>query len=355
MSAPNSPIPMTILTGFLGAGKTTLLKHILQGDHGLRVSVLINDFAELNIDVELVVNVQDHVVSLANGCVCCTVRSDAVSEILNMLQRDEVPEFIVVETSGVSEPLALAQTFLQPGLRDLFSVESIITVVDAEQISTLSGDYATVANHQMAVADLVVINKTDLVRRETLDHIKDTYIRPAVPDARILETAFGQVPFELVLGAGSYAPGRHANIATPDVHIHAADAELDHDHGVNHSLLFSSWSWTCDQPLSLDALRETMTTLPDGIFRAKGIVYLADAPDRRTVLHVVGRRVMLRLDERWNGEVPQTQLVAIGTPHSLDPVMLERCFKSLVVPSGLNIENLVNVPDSLEWLRDSSG
>src|SRR5271155_2402779 len=127
-------VPIAILTGFLGAGKTTLLNRILNGDHGLRVAVLVNDFGAINIDAELVVGVRDDVVSLSNGCVCCTIRDDLVDTVIATIDRPEAPEYILLEASGVADPSGIAMTFVDPELRDRIRLDSITCVVDADQV-----------------------------------------------------------------------------------------------------------------------------------------------------------------------------------------------------------------------------
>jgi G3E family GTPase len=125
------PIPVTILTGFLGAGKTTLLNRILNGNHGLRVAVLVNDFGTINIDAELVVGVESNVISLANGCICCTIRDDLIATVLETIDRPERPEYILLEASGVAEPTGIAMTFNNPRFRERIRLDSILCVVDA--------------------------------------------------------------------------------------------------------------------------------------------------------------------------------------------------------------------------------
>lgn len=131
--ATNSQVPLTILTGFLGSGKTTLLNRILNGDHGLRVAVLVNDFGTINIDSELIVGVEDQVMSLANGCICCTIRDDLVETVIATIDRPEAPEYILLEASGVADPGGISMTFMDSGLRDRIRLDSVTCVVDAEQ------------------------------------------------------------------------------------------------------------------------------------------------------------------------------------------------------------------------------
>ena len=164
---------MTVLTGFLGAGKTTLLNRILNGDHGMRVGVLVNDFGSINIDADLVVDVESDVISLANGCVCCSIRDDLSEAVIQVIERPERPEYILLEASGVAEPTGIALTFADdPSLIDRVRLDSIICVIDAEQVFA-APEQMELKIWQVAMADMVILNKTDLVGREQIERIRD--------------------------------------------------------------------------------------------------------------------------------------------------------------------------------------
>jgi len=328
--------PITILTGFLGAGKTTLLNRILTGNHGLRVGVLVNDFGSINIDAELVVGVDNNMISLANGCVCCQIRDDLIESVVSLVARPEGVQYIVLEASGVADPAGIFATFSDASLRDRIRLDSVICVVDAEQVFA-HPEYPPLMQLkllQVGFADMLILNKVTLAGPDQLAKVR-LWLDQHFARLRIVETDYCEVPYEILLGVGRFDPGQ----ADATAHsfeqgctgVDCHDANHGHTHqGQDHSRVFSTWSYETDQPLALDALRETLRKLPGNIYRAKGFIYSTEVLDRRAVLQVVGRRVDISIQEPWGQRTPRTQIVAIGAAGTIDAGLLEKTFASCI-------------------------
>jgi G3E family GTPase len=316
--------PVTVLTGFLGAGKTTLLNRILNGDHGMKVGVLVNDFGSINIDADLVVDVETDVISLANGCVCCSIRDDLSQAVIQVIERPEQPEYILLEASGVAEPTGIALTFADdPALIDRVRLDSIICVVDAEQVFAVP-EQMKLKIWQVATADMLILNKTDLVGREQIARITE-WLDDRLHRYRLLEATRCDVPLEVLLGVGRFHPGRLAADRTADP-PGCSESGCDHLDHAAHDHRFASWSYETDRPFSLDRLRTAAAKLPADIYRAKGVVAVSEAPERRAVLQVVGKRVDISFAGEWGGRAPRTRIVAIGAAGTIVPGDLERHF-----------------------------
>ncbi|WP_217357563.1 CobW family GTP-binding protein [Ruegeria arenilitoris] len=324
-NAPKEPVPLTILTGFLGAGKTTLLNRILEGDHGLKVGILVNDFGSINVDAELVVDVEDGMISLANGCVCCQIRDDLVESVAALIERDDPIEYILLEASGVADPASIYMTFVDSAYRDLIRLDSVTCVVDADQVFTYDDpDLAKLKLQQIGFADLVILNKVDLAGVEETAKVK-RWIDGFFSRVRIVPAVKCGVPLEILLSVGRF-----------DVSRAMADQEHshDHDHRHNHGSFFSTWSYTHNAPLQRKALeRMIKRELPSNIYRCKGFVHLDDDRDYRYVLQVVGRRVELTKDRAWGAENRANRIVAIAHKSTLDPDHLGELFNACAVSS----------------------
>ena len=321
---------MTILTGFLGAGKTTLLNRILNGDHGLRVAVLVNDFGAINIDAELVVGVQDDVVSLANGCVCCTIRDDLVETVEAVLARPEAPEYILLEASGVSDPAGLVTTFLDPKLADRIRLDSVTCVVDADQLFAhrTRRELMLLKLNQIGYSDLLILNKVDLAGEDETANVRE-WLDRSFPRLRIVEATYCDVPLEILLAVGRFDPSRgelDAPAADPGACAEPACHDEHHDHGQT----FSTFSFETDRPLSLDAVRAAAAALPGNVYRAKGVIHSTDDPTRPAVLQVVGRRVSLATEGEWGARTPHSRIVVIGAAGGLDEPALTAAFTGCI-------------------------
>lgn len=314
LNLPKRGLPVTIITGFLGSGKTTLLNQILSHCQDLKVAVLVNEFGDINIDSQLLVSVDEGMVELSNGCICCTINDGLVDAVYTVLERQDQIDYLVIETSGIADPLPIILTFLGTELRDLTRLDSIITMVDS---AAFTPDHfeSEAAYKQITYADVTILNKIDLATPEQIDNL-ETYIQTVKPAARILHTRQGQVPLPLILDVGYNNPEAYADLVQKEIeqsqHNHH---HHDHEHHHHHSDHlendgFVSITFESDSPFDLHKFESFLKNqLPQAVFRAKGILWFTDS-GLRNIFQLSGSRFDLK-GERWRS-LPKNQLVLIG-------------------------------------------
>jgi cobalamin biosynthesis protein CobW len=323
-------VPTTVITGFLGAGKTTLIRHLLQNAGGRRLALIINEFGDVGVDGELVKGCNDEacpendIVELANGCICCTVADDFLPTMQKLLDRPNPPEHIIIETSGLALPKPLVKAFQWPDIRARATVDGVIALIDADAVAAgrFATDEAALAaarvadpsldhdspleelfEDQLACADLVVLNKADLVDGETLAGVERTIDAETRSGVRVVRASHGAVDVAVLLGL--LAGAEDDLEARPSHH----DDDADHDHDDFDSFVVTGGAVTDPAPL-LAAVGEAIAA--HDILRVKGFVAVEGKP-ARLLVQAVGPRVQHHFDRAWvSGETPRTQLVVIG-------------------------------------------
>lgn len=319
LDIPKQGMPVTIITGFLGSGKTTLLNQILKNKQDLKVAVLVNEFGDINIDSQLLISVDEDMLELSNGCICCTINDNLVDAVYRVLEREDRIDYLVIETTGVADPLPIILTFLGTELRDFTNLDSILTVVDAETFNE-EHFHSEAALKQITYGDIILLNKTDLVTPEKLEDVENC-IHDMKIGAKILHTKHGEVALPLILDVGLTPIDEYTANDAKDTHEyehHHHDRghhENDHHHHEHHSHHlendgFVSISFQTDRPFDVHKFENFLTEeMPQNVFRAKGILWFSDS-DLRHIFQLSGPRYSLHADE-WQTP-PKNQAVFIG-------------------------------------------
>ncbi|MDX2098002.1 MAG: GTP-binding protein [Leptolyngbyaceae cyanobacterium bins.59] len=323
---PKRGMPVTIITGFLGSGKTTLLNQILKNRQDLKVAVLVNEFGDIDIDSQLLMSIDEDMVQLSNGCICCTINENLVDAVYKVLEREESIDYLVIETTGIADPLPIMLTFLGTELRDLTRLDSILTLVDVETFTPDHFD-SDAALNQIVYGDILLLNKTDLAPVEQVAQLEQ-YIHSLKQGARLIRCQRGEVPLPLILDVGYNDPGHYADLLnqseTKHTHHHHEHHHEHHEHHHHHSKHlendgFISVSFVSDRPFSLTKFQNFLDQLPANVFRGKGILWFQES-QMKHIFQLSGKRCSLEV-ESWTTP-PNNQIVLIG--RNLNPEQLRQ-------------------------------
>jgi G3E family GTPase len=312
-------IPVTVLTGYLGAGKTTLLNRVLSEDHGRKFAVIVNEFGEIGIDNDLVVGADEEVFEMNNGCICCTVRGDLIRIIEGLLKRKGKFDAILVETTGLADPAPVAQTFfVDADVRDAAQLDAVVTVADAKWLTERLKD-APEAKNQIAFADVIILNKTDLVGAVELREV-EARIRAINPYAKLHKTVNCAVPLDAVLGRNAFDLRRILEIE-PEFLNGEDDHDHEHDHahhGIKHyhdedmQSVSLSIEGDIDPEKFMPWLQDYVQKEGASILRAKGILAFKNEP-KRFVFQGVHMLLDGDLQREWKPQEKRlSRLVFIG-------------------------------------------
>ena len=306
------PVPILLVTGFLGAGKTTVVNHLLAQAEGRRIAAVVNDFGAINIDAELIAGASDGVVSLSNGCICCSLEGDLLRTLATLLRREPQPEFIVIETSGIADPADIMRNLMDPLVWREAPLETVLCMVDATTNPAALNDDALLRS-QLRAADVVALSKLDLVDAANSAQLREA-IRALHPAAVVVDTLHGDVAPALLF----------------PVDVDRVPAPREVGPRRPSSDRFETLSWISDRPVSLQRLQQAIGRLAPKLARAKGLFEILDQPGRSMVFQLAGGRATLVSGGALAAGVPPTRIVFIAEIGVLSKAEIGRAMEGCI-------------------------
>jgi len=316
-------LPVTIISGFLGSGKTTLINHILKNQVGIKTAVLVNEFGEIGIDNDLIIEGSEDMIELNNGCICCSINGELLNTVSKVLERAEKLDYLIVETTGLADPLPVAMTFAAGDLREKVRLDSIITVIDGENFD-FEINNTSVSYSQILYGDILLLNKSDLVNEKQLKKIEE-FINKIKKEPRILRSTNSEVALQTIMSVGLFETDtfefeKNKKNIEQNSHDHSSHSHdhssHSHDHSSHsHDLInniegFTSVSYETFEPFSLRKFQYFLDNqISQNVFRAKGILWFMES-ERKHIFHLSGKRFSLD-DEEWTKE-KSNKIVLIG-------------------------------------------